>query len=471
MPYDCLERRTGDEAESRGRWPKILKMLGLVVVVGLLISRFMRRSRGGEATTPPGSLWIGETLSYIKNPHQFFETRFSRYGPVFKTRILLDEVVCLVGPEAFTYFMDAPQFDREGAAPGSVQKLLNHQSLPLIGGARHQKMRSAVLQVFTHRAMEIYLRTIERITLSYLQGWERAASFTWLTEHKKMSASICDSLFDGGELNANTYDFVRLLDDFMAGLTAIPINLPWTTYGRALRGRDALLSMIDDAITRHRQRPYEDLLTEMLNARDEDGSPLSEEQLRAQMLHMHFAAYGGIFRVLTLMCMSLAQNPEVMERARAEVHEHAPKGPLDQGQLMKLAYLDQVTREVRRHNRIFASTFFDNVTQPFEYGGYHVPEGWKATGGIYTTMQAPHVFTKPRHFDPDRFGPDRAEDQKQGNSYIPQGGGSMEGHRCPAEDLTTILMKAVGVLLLRDYTWEATASGPGARQRVIASPP
>lgn len=92
LPYDCLERRTGNEEVSPKRWPKVLKALGLVVVVGLLISRFVRRSGGGEANTPPGSLWIGETLSYIKNPHQFFETPFSRYGLVFKTRILLDEV-------------------------------------------------------------------------------------------------------------------------------------------------------------------------------------------------------------------------------------------------------------------------------------------------------------------------------------------------------------------------------------------
>ena len=56
--------------------------------------------------------------------------------------------------------------------------------------------------------------------------------------------------------------------------------------------------------------------------------------------------------------------------------------------------------------------------------------------------------------NPDRFGPDREEDRRQENSYIPQGGGPMEGHRCPSEDFTTVLMKIVGVLLLRNYSWE-----------------
>jgi cytochrome P450 len=192
----------------------------------------------------------------------------------------------------------------------------------------------------------------------------------------------------------------------------------------------------------------------MMNARSQDGSPLSQRQLRAQMVHNFFAAYGNIFRVLALMCMSLAQNPGVMERARKEVMEQAPHGTLSLNSLSLLTYLDRVVREVRRHNRIFASTFFDRVTVPVEYNGYQIPGGWKAIGGIFTTMQDNSVFTHPRLFDPERFSPERAEDQKKPNSYIPQGGGPMEGHRCPAEDLTTILMKAVAALLLRGYAWQ-----------------
>ena len=241
----------------------------------------------------------------------------------------------------------------------------------------------------------------------------------------------------------------------MAGLTALPIKLPFTKYGRALQSRDRLLSLIDDAIKRHRdsQDSNNSILTGLLNSKDEEGKTLSELQLRAQMVHMFFAAYGGIFRVLTLLSMSLAQNPSVKERARDEIIERFPDGSITLEQLFGLSYLDQVTLEVRRLNRIFASTFFDWVTESVEYNGFDIPQGWKATGGIYTTMQDESVFSRPDFFDPDRFGPARVEAHAKDNSYIPQGGGPMEGHRCPAEDLTTILMKAVGVLMLRDYDW------------------
>lgn len=160
------------------------------------------------------------------------------------------------------------------------------------------------------------------------------------------------------------------------------------------------------------------------------------------------------YRTLTLLSLSLAQHPEVMERARAEVFRHAQAGPVTLEQLRQLTFLHQVTREVRRHHRIFASTFFDWVTEPFEFHEFHVPKGWRAAGGIYTTMQDTEVYTKPAFFDPDRFGPERAEDRREENSYVPQGGGPMEGHRCPGEDLTTVIMQIVGVMLLRKYTWE-----------------
>ena len=406
---------------------------------------------------PPGSFGlpiVGEALSYSRNPHRFFESRFDRYGPVFKTRLLAERVVCFVGPEAFTFLASQPYFDRAGAPPAQIQALLNHSSLPLIGGEDHHRMRGAVLHAFGPDATEKYLTIIERITLAYLERWEEMVTFSWKLEFKRLSASICDALLLGSEPPLDTARFSHRLDSFVAGLIALPVNLPWTKFGRAVRSRDCLLQLIDRAIEGHREHARDDMLTELMNARTDDGSHLTEEQLRSQVLHMHFAAYGGISRVLTLMAKDMAENPGVMSRAREEASIHAVDGPLDLAGLTKLTYLAQVTREVRRHNRIFATTFLERVTHPFEFEGYRVPAGWKAIGGIFTTMQDRSVFKEPQRFDPDRFGPDRAEGQDSENAYVPQGGGAMEGHRCPAEDLTTILMQAVGLLLLRSHTWE-----------------
>ena len=438
-----------------------------------LIGRILDRTRGvimaanvpglrGLLTrgSPPGSLgwpFFGESFSYRKG-HKFFEDRSATYGPVFKTHVLLRPTVCFVGPEAFTFFSTQPFFDRRGANPWFIRNLLMQRSLPLIDGAEHAQMRGLVLQAFSPQNVGAYLETIERLTLKYLERWERIGSFSWVDEYKKLSADICAALFGGPEPGVDTDTLVAVLDSFLAGLTSLWLpGIPaprWTPYGRAIASRDQLLSYIENAIRRHEHEPSNDMLTELLSARTQDGAALTGEQIRAQMLHMYFAAYGGIFRTLTLLSMSLNQHPDVTELVRAEVLRHAETGPVTLEQLGKLTLLNQVTREVRRHHRIFASTMFDRVTESFEYAGFKVRKGWNATVGVYTTMQDPDVFTRPESYDPDRFSPERAENRKKENSYVPQGGGPASGHRCPGEDLTTYFMQLVAVLLLRNYTWK-----------------
>lgn len=408
--------------------------------------------------TPPGSLglpFLGETLAYSKDPHRFFEERVARHGNVFKTRLLGKNIIAFTGPEAFTFFADNPHFDRQGGSPPHVDKLLCRESLPLIDGPKHQQMRKLVLQSFTVEAIQTYLPVVQRITEEYAERWAGLGSFAWVDEYKKLSASICAALLLGAEAKAHNNDnLVPVLDRLLAGVSTIPIDLPFTTYGKALRSRDALLSLIDDAIRNREHLATPGILARMVDARDENGTGLASEQLRAQMLHMFFAAYGGIFRVHSLLSMVLAQYEDVLEHARGEVRSVTPSGDIGLSELMRLPYLEEVTFEVRRNNRIFASTFFDRVTSDLDYGGYEIPSGWRVTGGIYTTMQDSSVFTRPATFDPDRFGPERAEQNKKENSYVPQGGGPEMGHRCPAEDLTTHIMKLVGSVLLRSYSWE-----------------
>ena len=134
--------------------------------------RRLKLTRNRKSATanrlPPGSLGlpvIGETLSFVKNRHLFFETRVKKYGTVFKTRILGDNVVCFVGPEAFSFFVNQPSFDREGANPRHVQRLFYQQSLPLVDGDKHRELREPALQAFSHQVLQVYVQIIEGVTL------------------------------------------------------------------------------------------------------------------------------------------------------------------------------------------------------------------------------------------------------------------------------------------------------------------
>jgi cytochrome P450 len=233
---------------------RFLAAFGIAALLGFIISRTIKKTQEGKSGMPPGSLGlpiIGETLSYAKNPHRFFETRVSKYGPVFKTRILGRPVVCFTGPDAFTFFVNQDTFDRKDANPPHAQKLLYHDSLPLIDGTEHKKMRSAVMQAFRPEAAAKYLPIIEQTTRMHIEKWERLGGFAWVPEYKRLSASMCAALLLGAKPGTNSDELMEVLDDFSAGLTALPVNLPWTEYRRAIKGRDRLLSYIEDATNRH----------------------------------------------------------------------------------------------------------------------------------------------------------------------------------------------------------------------------
>lgn len=437
---------------------RIFGVAAISVAVGWTISRVIRRrvlDEVNEAALPPGSLglpYIGETLSYSKNPHKFFEDRVQKYGPVFKTRILGDPVVCFTGPDAFDYFVNSPDFSRDGANPSHVQDLLAHHSLPLLEGMAHRNLRTPLLKVFEPEAVPDYLAIVEKVTSAYIAEWEQKTRFEWIDEFKRLSASLCDSLFLGAEPGTGSDELRETLEDFMAGLATIPINLPGTTLSKALKARDRLVELIDRAIADHRSRDCNDVLSYLLKAIDAHGTTVGEEYLRAQMVHNFFAAYGGIFRTLSLMCMDLAKYPDARDKVRDEVLSVTPSGAVTLDDLNSLNHLDNLTREVRRHNPIFASTFFEWVTKDVDYEGFRIPKGWKATGGVFSTLQSDDAFDGPTLFHPERF------ENHGDEGYVPHGGGPMTGHRCPAEDFSTDFMKTVAVLLLRDYDWRLTST-------------
>ncbi|MCI0804200.1 MAG: cytochrome P450 [Chloroflexi bacterium] len=409
---------------------------------------------------PPGSMgWpiLGEALTYARSPHTFMESRARKHGSVFKTRILGSKIICFVGPGPFSFLVANPQFDRAGAAPGHISELLCNESLPLIDGANHTSMRGKVEQAFTPQAIGAYLKITERLLARYIERWESLRELAWADEFKLFSAALCSALLLGPaeDFEADA-KLAKTLDEFLDGVTAIPINLPFTTYGKAIRRRDDLLSDIDRSIASHGRSAHDDMLSRLMAARDSDGSPLAPGELRAQMVHLFFAAYGGIYRVLALQAMNLAQHPDVRDRVMEEFSAVSPNS-LDLATLLKLEYLDAVTREVRRNNRLFASNFFDNVTQDTEYAGFDIPRGWKVTGVVYQTMQDESVFAEPDRFDPDRFTEPRREQDTATNAYIPHGGGDPSGHRCPAEDFATLLMQQTAVSLMRSHSWDLVA--------------
>jgi cytochrome P450 len=103
------------------------------------------------------------------------------------------------------------------------------------------------------------------------------------------------------------------------------------------------------------------------------------------------------------------------------------------------------------------------TTQDVEFGGYRIPKGWQ----VILAISATHLmepWTEPRRFDPDRFGPERAEHKQQPHCHIPFGGGARV---CLGQHFALAEMGIVLSLLLRGYTWELV---PGQDLSIVPLP-
>jgi cytochrome P450 len=279
-----------------------------------------------------------------------------------------------------------------------------------------------------------------------------------------MAFAIADTLFAGADPNVDNVPAAKQFGTVVDGMLAIPIKLPFTTFGRAIKGRDAMRTYVASAVARHRQpNPPNDMMTVLMNARDEKGDALGDDELQIEMMHFYFAAHSALYSALSYHLMLLGQNPSEMEKVRAEVKREAPSGPFTMEIIKRLAYTHQACLESRRWAGVVPLTFFGTVREPFEHKGFAVPKGWKAFGLIAPTMRDPRTFSAPDRYNPERFGGEDPTATPHHRGYVAQGGGAEDGHRCAGEKLANIIMVMFTARILRNYTWTLPQQNFGPR--------
>jgi cytochrome P450 len=289
------------------------------------------------------------------------------------------------------------------------------------------------------------------ITRSYLHKWERLETLKWYPELRKYTFDVACKLLVGTDAAADSH-FAELFEEWCEGLFTIPVPLPWTKFGRALRCRQQLLKRIEEIVLKRQQQPSssQDALELLLQARDEDGNSLSVQELKDQVLLLLFAGHETLTSALASLCLLLAQHPEVLANARAEQQQLGFEEPLTLEHLKQMTYLEQVLKEVLRVIPPVGGGFRE-VLKPCEFNGYLIPQGWSALYQVGRTHKDSSVYTQPERFDPQRFIPERSEDKAKPFSHIPFGGGVRE---CLGKEFAKLEMKLFAALLIRQYEWE-----------------
>ncbi|HEX6228410.1 MAG TPA: cytochrome P450 [Solirubrobacterales bacterium] len=373
---------------------------------------------------PPGSKLPGvaQALRYARDPLGFLVRLHRRYGDVFSVAFPYWGRLVYVADPALVkaVFTGAPQQFHAGEANATVlEPALGPNSVLTLDEAPHMQQRKLLLPPFHGERIERYGALIREVTLREMESWPVGEPFALRPHTQRITLAVIMRAVFGVHDESRLARFERLIDEFSARVNSVIAFPPlrrdlgrWSPWGRFLRAREALDRFIYEEIALRRaemeggEDGHDDVLSLLLEARHDDGSPMTDLELRDELVTVLGAGHETTATALAWAVERLLRNPRALERLRRS---------LDAGED---DYLDATIRETLRARPVIVDVA-RKLTAPTRIGAYELPAGTYVMAAIAALHYREDLFPEPYEFRPERFLDSRPDTY----SWIPFGGG------------------------------------------------
>jgi len=336
----------------------------------------------------------------------------------------------------------------EAAAP-ILGPILGAHSILLLDGERHHRERRLMSPPFHGERMHVYGRLMREIVDRVIERWPVGRPFPIHREMQSITLDVILRAVFGVDEGAAFTRVREQVERFVAqangpsapfiALKPFQIDLGrWTPWGRFVRNRAAIRAVLLDEIARRRAEGTagrSDILSLLVDARDEQGAPMSDAELLDEMFTLLMAGQETTATSLAWVFYHLLRHPDALARLRAELGRVVGSGPVEAQHLPQLEYLDAVTKESARLTPV-ATNVMRRLHAPARIGGLDLPAGVSVSASIYATHHRPDLWPDPERFLPERFLGTRPSP----NTFFPFGGGV---RRCLGAAFATYQLKIV----------------------------
>jgi cytochrome P450 len=406
---------------------------------------------------PPGprAPAFAQTLAWALAPTWVMDRCARRLGEAFTLTFSPSgmKLVLISDPQDVkTLFTAPPEIAPSATGNSPIRPVMGERSVLVLTGAEHLRQRKLLLPPFHGERMREYEQTIVDATRADMASWPRGEPMRLQERTRAITLEVILRAVFGVE--AERMDSMRAA---IAGLLApmnsvrmvwlalrrMSLERPTGAIGRAL---DQLDETIYAELARRRvQRDLAertDILSLLMQARDEDGEPMTDGELRDELVTLLLAGHETTATSVAWAIERLVRHPQQLARLVAEIDA----GP-DGGERYATAVVNETLR-VRPVVPIVARI----LSEDFELGGRMLPAGTRVMPSIYLTNRNPRVYDAPEEFRPERF----LDDAPETFSWIPFGGGI---RRCIGASFAQLEMK----LMLRTMLSELEPSLPAGR--------
>jgi cytochrome P450 len=420
-----------------------------------------------RSTFPPGprSPGIVQLARFTRDPLGYFRGLHRNYGDVFTfTFPSIGRVVYVASPELVkqVFTGDPGRFHAGEANATVLEPVVGPNSVLTLDDTEHMRQRKLLLPPFHGESIRRYGEVIRAATQEEMETWPVGTPFALRPRTQHITLEVILRAVFGLRDPGRFAVAQRLVDGFVRRSHPIVLFPPLrrrfgrlSPMARFERARHALDHFIYEEIALRRSEERsdaDDVLSLLLHASHEDGSPMTDRELRDELVTVIGAGHETTATGLAWAVERLVRNPRVLERLRQSVASGEDE------------YLDAVVKETLRTRPVITDVA-RMLTSTTEIGGYELPAGTIVLPAILVVHYREDLYPEPFEFRPERF----LEGQGEGYAWIPFGGGV---RRCIGAAFAQYEMQQVlGAVVERAHLRAADPSPERMRLRNITFAP
>lgn len=381
---------------------------------------------------PKGHFLLGNLAAVSHDWLGFYAQCARDYGDVVHLRYLYVSICLLIHPRDIEYVLVTnPANFKKSADYRALSRVLGNGLLTNEGKA-WQRQRGLIQPTFRRENILSYAPVMTRAAGRMLDSWTGGESRNVHEDMMAVTLEIVALCLFGAEIAAVAYrvgkDMKVVTDRFITDAShalLLPFDLPDFL---APARRDAIrdLKQIINGIIRERgasHQPRGDLLDTLLYARDAEGHPMSDTQLRDEIMTLFLAGHETTAIALSWACYLLCQHPQVEAKLVDELNAVLGDREPTPEDLPRLRYTEMVIKEsMRLYPAVWG--IGRRAIADCEIGGYRVTADTNIFIFQSLTQRDPRFFPNPDAFDPERWREDPIHSGKIPRfAYFPFGGG------------------------------------------------
>jgi cytochrome P450 len=407
-----------------------------------------------------------QTMRFVMRPISFMQHWRKELGETF--------AASLIGPGEVCFVSDAESVkalysrDRVNTiAPGRnivLKPLLGEGSLLRQEGDEHLRRRKLMLPPFHGDRMREYEEVISEATHNAIAGWREGEEFALHPTMQAITLEVILRAVFGVEEGKRHDELSEGLTEILAAtgtpraLGLLSPSIRRTRPYRRLQGRiDRVDELLAEQIAERRADPgldeREDILSMLVSARFEDGTEMSDSEVRDQLMTLLLAGHETTATALAWAFDLLFRRPDAYERLVEEI-----RGGDDH------EYLDAVISETLRIRPVVPFTGRE-LREPSTFDGFEFEPGQIILASIWLTHTRSDLYPEPFAFRPERF----LEGAPETYSWVPFGGGT---RRCIGAAFAQLEMRVALQTIIRECELRPASAEPEQpiRRNVTMSP-